>query len=157
MLAGALSPYELASALSYFLTDGPPDAVLLQAAAQNMLSTTEQVACAGRPHPGVARRPREPGGRDDRLLRLTDDRDHPIDAPTFPAFNEGVRNSMYRETEEFLKDKLWMGKVGDLLTTRIGKNQHDAGAVLRRAEPARARRSTRTSSPSSCRRSGPGS
>src|SRR5690606_17743142 len=41
--AGPLSPYELASALSYFLTDGPPDAALLSAAASNELSTKEQI------------------------------------------------------------------------------------------------------------------
>ncbi len=121
MLAGALSPYELASAISYFLTDGPPDAMLLQAAAQNMLSTTEQV----RAH--VDRVLASPAGRANlegammSYFRLTTIETIQIDAPTFPAFNEGVRNSMYRETEEFIKDNLWMGKVSDLLTTRMGK------------------------------------
>jgi hypothetical protein len=38
---GPLTPYELASQLSYFVTDGPPDDQLLAAAAQNMLSTPE--------------------------------------------------------------------------------------------------------------------
>ena len=40
---GPLTPYELASQLSYFVTDGPPDEQLLAAAAGNMLSTPEQI------------------------------------------------------------------------------------------------------------------
>jgi hypothetical protein len=121
MMPGALSPYELASAISYFLTDGPPDAMLLQAAAQNMLSTTEQV----RAH--VDRILMLPAGRANlegammSYFRLTTIETIQVDGPTFPAFNEGVRNSMYRETEEFIKDNLWMGKVTDLLTTRRGR------------------------------------
>ncbi|MDX2022684.1 MAG: DUF1592 domain-containing protein [Deltaproteobacteria bacterium] len=39
----ALSSYEIASALSYGLTDGPPDAELLQAAANNKLASAEDV------------------------------------------------------------------------------------------------------------------
>jgi hypothetical protein len=121
MTAGALSPYELASAISYFLTDAPPDGMLLQAASQNMLSTTDQV----RAH--VDRILATPAGRANlegammSYFRLTTIETIQIDAPTFPAFNEGVRNSMYRETEEFIKDNLWMGKVTDLLTTRRGR------------------------------------
>ena len=121
MLAGALSPYELASAISYFLTDAPPDAMLLQAASQNMLSTTDQV----RSH--VDRILASPAGRANlegammSYFRLTTIETIQIDAPTFPAFNEGVRNSMYRETEEFIKDTLWAGKVTDLLTSRMGR------------------------------------
>ena len=38
-----LTPYELASNLSYFLTDSTPDAVLLQAAAEDRLSTPEDL------------------------------------------------------------------------------------------------------------------
>jgi hypothetical protein len=39
-----LTPYETASALSYFITGGPPDATLLQAAAVNALATGDQRA-----------------------------------------------------------------------------------------------------------------
>ena len=41
--AGPLTPYELASAISFFLTDGPPDAELLAAAVSNRLATPDQV------------------------------------------------------------------------------------------------------------------
>jgi hypothetical protein len=40
----ALAPYEMASALSYFLTDNMPDTELLAAAAKGELSTTAQIA-----------------------------------------------------------------------------------------------------------------
>jgi Protein of unknown function (DUF1592)/Protein of unknown function (DUF1588)/Protein of unknown function (DUF1595)/Protein of unknown function (DUF1585)/Protein of unknown function (DUF1587) len=40
----ALTPYELASELSYFLTDGPPDTQLRDAAANNRLNTPEDIA-----------------------------------------------------------------------------------------------------------------
>ena len=38
-----LTPFEKASALSYFLTDGPPDAELLAAARAGALETTAQL------------------------------------------------------------------------------------------------------------------
>jgi hypothetical protein len=41
-----LDPYEVASAISYALTDGPPDAMLMAAAAQGALATPAQI----RPH-----------------------------------------------------------------------------------------------------------
>jgi hypothetical protein len=43
-----LTPYEVASALSYTYTGGPPDAPLMQAAAANQLSTPEQIEAAAR-------------------------------------------------------------------------------------------------------------
>jgi hypothetical protein len=39
----SLKPFEVASQLSYLLTDGPPDAALLEAARNNALSTPEQL------------------------------------------------------------------------------------------------------------------
>ena len=113
-----LSGYEVASAVSYFLLNGPPDAGLLAAAAAGKLqddaSITEQV---------------------DRLLQLDSvkqnltavmgayyglkDLDGAIKDPVvFPDFNSGVRNSMYTETQLFIDDTLWHGKVADLMTSR---------------------------------------
>ena len=40
---GRLTPYELATAISLFLTDGPPDAELLAAAASNALSMPDEI------------------------------------------------------------------------------------------------------------------
>jgi hypothetical protein len=114
-----LTPYELASQLSYFLTDGPPDAELLAAAAQNELSTATDVAL-----------------HVDRLLALPQTRQNlqdtvlaafgiarvksvVIDGLPPDQFNAGVANSMFRESQLFVNDVLWNGgKVSDLATSR---------------------------------------
>jgi hypothetical protein len=116
---GPLTPYELASQLSYFLTDAPPDADLLGAAAQNLLTTPEQITA-----------------HVDRLLALPTTRANlqdtvlsafgiarvksvVIDGLPQEAFNNGVANSMFRETQLFINNVLWNGGVvSDLATSR---------------------------------------
>jgi hypothetical protein len=41
-----------------------------------------------------------------------------IDTNVFTTWNEGLRNSMEHETDLFLQDMLWNGKVNDLLTSK---------------------------------------
>jgi hypothetical protein len=110
--AGPLTGYEVASGLSYFLTDDLPDATLLEAAAQGRLST-----------------PAEIGVQVDRLLQTDATRKNLHGAMmsyfSYPqletvkiddqAFTDGVRNSMYHEAELFLQNTLWTGKVTDIL------------------------------------------
>lgn len=116
---GPLTPYELASQLSFFLTDGPPDAALLTAAAQNQLATEEQI-----------------GVQVDRILALPATKANlqntvfasfgiarvlsvVIDGLPPEAFNSGVANSMFRESQLFINNVLWNGgKVSDLATSR---------------------------------------
>ncbi len=115
---GPLSPYELASQLSYFLTDGPPDELLLAAARDGALSAPEQI-----------------GAHVDRLLELEETRINlqsavfasmgignvrsvVIDQGKVPEFTGGVANSMYREAELFINDTLWNGTVPELLSSR---------------------------------------
>jgi hypothetical protein len=116
---GPLTPYELASQLSFFLTDGPPDAALLAAAAQNQLATEEQI-----------------GAQVDRILALPATKTNlqntvfasfgiarvlsvVIDGLPPDAFNSGVANSMFRESQLFINNVLWNGgKVSDLATSR---------------------------------------
>src|SRR5207237_629839 len=43
-----LTPYEIASALSYTFTGGPPSAALLQAAAAGTLTTADEIEAAAR-------------------------------------------------------------------------------------------------------------
>jgi hypothetical protein len=116
---GTISPYELASELSYFLTDGPPDAELLTAAATNQLDPT-----AIRTH---ARRILEKQAARANIeaamigyFQLTSVPSVIINADTIPGFNltTGIKNSMYREAEEFFRNTLWQGTVGDLVTSR---------------------------------------
>jgi hypothetical protein len=113
-----LTPHEIASELSYFLMDGPPDQPLLAAAAAGGLKTPEEIAT-----------------HVDRLLALPATRTNlqdamysyfsyseldaiTIDPVAVPEFTVGLRNAMGREAEEFLKSTLWTGTVADLLTSR---------------------------------------
>jgi hypothetical protein len=116
---GPLTPFELASQLSYFLTDGPPDAPLLGAAAQNKLTTEAEI-----------------GAHVDRLLALPATKANlqdtifssfgisrvlavVIDGLPAEAFNSGVAASMFRESQLFINNVLWSGgKVSDLATSR---------------------------------------
>lgn len=116
--AGAVTPYELASELSYFLTDGPPDAALLSAAASNALSTPAQVAAQ------VDRILATPAARTNLhaamfgYFAIPNIESVVIDTNVFTTWNDGLRNSMERESDLFLQDVLWNGKVADLLTSR---------------------------------------
>jgi len=115
---GPLTPYELASQLSYFVTDGPPDDQLLMAAAQNQLATSEQIA------PHVDRMLASPAARTNlqaavlasigisKVLTVV------IDPMKVPEFNAGVAASMFHETELLINNILWNGKVPELVTTR---------------------------------------
>jgi hypothetical protein len=116
---GPITQYELASQLSYFLTDGPPDADLLQAASQNALATPEQI-----------------GAHVDRLLALPATKANlqdtvvasfgiarvksvVVDGLPPELFNTVVRNSMFRESQLLINNLLWTGGlVSDLATTR---------------------------------------
>lgn len=117
---GPLTPYELASQLSYFLTDSAPDADLLSAAAQNKLSSEAEI-----------------GAQVDRILALPATKANlqntvfasfgiarvlavVIDGLPPDAFNSGVANSMFRESQLFINNLLWSGgsKVSDLATSR---------------------------------------
>jgi hypothetical protein len=117
--AGPLTPFELASQLSYFLTDAPPDADLLAAAAQNKLATDAEISA-----------------QVDRILALPATKNNlvymvfaaygiarvqsvVIDNLPPETFNVGVANSMFRESQLFINNVLWNGgKVSDLATSR---------------------------------------
>ena len=121
--AGPLTPYELAISISYFLSDGPPDAALLSAAQQRKLST-----------------PAEIGAHVDRILTMPAARKNlegalfsyfqldnlgtvKIDDATFTSGTQakpysGVRESAYHEVELLLANTLWSGPLTGLLTGR---------------------------------------
>jgi hypothetical protein len=121
---GPLTAYELASELSYFLTDGPPDPELLAAAASNQLTDPSSGKETIRAHA--------------RRLLATDAAKANIEAAMISYFQltavpgavipdgtvqgiqvtSGLKNSMLREAEEFLKHTLWQGGLGDLVTSR---------------------------------------
>lgn len=116
--AVTLAPFEVASQLSYFLQNGPPDAPLVEAAKAGSLATPEGI-----------------GAQVDRLLGATatvenlnqvmaayyglGEIDGTVKDPMlFPQFVGGIKDSMYTETDTFLRKTLWQGKVNDLLTSK---------------------------------------
>jgi len=112
---GALTPSEMASQLSYFLTDDVPDQPLLDAAAQGKLATAADI-----------------GAQVDRILVTDAARKNLHGAMmsyfAYPqlesvkiddtAFTDGVRRSMYHEAEFFLQNTLWTGKLTDILLSK---------------------------------------
>ncbi len=114
---GAMGQFEVASMLSYFLTDDSPDAALLDAAAQGKLGTAADV-----------------GAHVDRILQTPAAKDNLQGAMmsylAYPnletqiiqddAFTGDMRRSMYREAELFLTSTLWSGTLNDMLTSRKG-------------------------------------
>lgn len=116
--AGPLSPYEMASQLSYFLTDAPPDAELLAAAASGALNTREQL------EPHVTRLLQSDATRLNLETALFAYFGVPmldsvvVDPMKAPDFTQGLRNAMYREAQLFFGDVLWARPLSDLLTSR---------------------------------------
>ncbi|MFO7180945.1 MAG: DUF1592 domain-containing protein, partial [Pseudomonadota bacterium] len=115
---GPLAPYEMASQLSYFLTDGPPDAELLEAARNDALGTREQL------EPHVARLLASEATRVNLQTALFAYFGIPmldtvvVDPAKAPDFTAGLRNAMYREAQLFLNDTLWNRPLTDVLTSR---------------------------------------
>jgi hypothetical protein len=115
---GKLGPYEMASMLSYFITDGPPDDLLLGAAESGALA--DAALLRGQ----VERLLATPAARLNLQQAMFAYFAIPaldsviIDPARAPDFDDGIRNSMYRESELFINDTLWNGKLADLLTSR---------------------------------------
>ena len=114
--AGPLSPYEMASQLSYFIGDAPPDVPLLDAARQQKLaSSTDIDAQATRLLASdVAKTNLEQAmfayfGATNVLG---------IVIPDLPEFTVGLKNSMYQESVLFMNNTLWGARVADLVTSR---------------------------------------
>jgi len=121
--AGPLTPYELASSLSYFLSDAPPDAELLTAAAQNKLSASADITAQ------VDRLLATPAARKNlesalfSYFQVDNLATVKIDDPAFTSGTQakpytGVRESAYHEVELFLANTLWSGPLTGLLTSK---------------------------------------
>jgi len=116
-----LTPYETASSISYLVTGGPPDAALLDAAAQGQLATPEQRsahfarlfasgnATAGASRARVVRIVKEWLGTD-RLV------DTAKDSTVYGSY-AGLKTAMTNETGDFVQHLLdtKTGTVGELL------------------------------------------
>jgi hypothetical protein len=116
---GPLSAYELASELSYFLADSPPDQELLSAAASNQLTKDAIRTHARR----ILATPAAKSNIEAAMIsyfQLTSVPGVVIEDGTVEGLQvtSGLKNSMLREGEEFLKNILWQGSLGDLVTSR---------------------------------------
>jgi hypothetical protein len=115
---GRLEPAEIASQVSYFLQDGPPDADLLAAAASGGLATEAGV------RQQIDRLLATPAVRDNlkqvmlAYFQVGNIYADVKDPALYPEYTSGLKNSMYTENERFVADVLWNGKVSDLLTSR---------------------------------------
>jgi hypothetical protein len=117
---GPLEPHELASALSLFLTDAPPDSELLAAASANRLATRDDVRTQ------AARLLATPAARSN-LERALIQYFSLSNAPTVILNPEatpgltvtaGLQASVFHEGELFLRNRLWSGALDQLLTSR---------------------------------------
>jgi hypothetical protein len=117
---GPLTPYELATAISLFLTDRPPDADLLAAAASNQLGTPSAVRAQ------ATRILATPEARENleyaliRYFNLTNAPTVILNPEATPGLSVtgGLQASIFREGELFLKNLLWSEPLGALLTSR---------------------------------------
>jgi hypothetical protein len=118
-----LTPYEVASELSYVYTGGPPTPELLQLAAANRLATADQVEMAARTLVlGPDGKPKTAfrnlvAGFAEQWLRLSPLENLKKNATAFPAFAPEVQRALAEETRRFLSAVLFddKGKVSDLL------------------------------------------
>ncbi|MEZ4408104.1 MAG: DUF1592 domain-containing protein [Polyangiales bacterium] len=115
-----LTPWEVATELSYLLTGTMPDAALFAAARANALATPEQLTAQ------VRRLLATPGARESlrRFVRQWLDVDRlatvPKDPATFADFTPAVRASMAGEFDRFIDATLLRpgARLPDLFTTR---------------------------------------
>src|SRR5262249_33868857 len=117
--SATLGSYELASELSYFLTNGPPDATLTSAAASGKLNTADGVASE------VDRILKMPGTTENltQVVEAFYELGHVNtayavkDPSLFPEWTSDLAASMFGESDKFLRNTLWQGKLTDLVTS----------------------------------------
>ncbi|HYP98925.1 MAG TPA: DUF1592 domain-containing protein [Polyangiaceae bacterium] len=116
-----LSQFELASRLSYLAWGSGPDDALLNVAAQNGLSTKDQVAAKARELLAAPKARGAIGSFFDqwastRRLSITTK-----NTTTFPAFSTQLRDAMAMELPAFVNDVLWNGdgRLSTLLTAPV--------------------------------------
>jgi hypothetical protein len=115
---GSLSGHERAVALSYWLTDAPPDADLTGAAERGELASTAQREAQAR------RLLARPEARSTVMRMFSEWLDHRAvasqrkDAKLYPEFTTALAGELAREADQFLEHVLWTGdgKLSTMLT-----------------------------------------
>jgi hypothetical protein len=126
-----LTPYEMASRLSYFLWDSMPDAALFAAADANQLSTQDEIATQAR---RLLQSPNAHGAIQQFFLEWLTINELPTvskDATTYPAFTSTLHSSMQNETLAFLNWVMWTSdhKLPTLLTSPVSFVNSELAAV----------------------------
>jgi hypothetical protein len=123
-----LTPYELASAVSFALLDSSPDAALFAAARDGTLAEPQILAAQ------VTRLMALPAVRANLMKKVSyylDFETLPFvqkDATAYPAF-AALQSTLYQSSQMFLDDIMWSGHFGDLFSSRtIYANQAMAAA-----------------------------
>jgi hypothetical protein len=98
-----LTDLELASALSYMMMDGPPDAELLELAKKNQLQTGDNLGKQAMRLYANARAPEAMFSFVQQWLEIEDFTKKPKDMTTFPAFTADVAKDLEEETRTFVK------------------------------------------------------
>jgi hypothetical protein len=113
-----LTSYEVASELSFMLADTIPDDTLLAAAKAGTLNGADQIVAQVNRLLGTSRvqqnltRVMLANFAVGSLFGTTKD------TKLFPAYTTGLETSMFTETQMFLDNVLWHGKVADILSSR---------------------------------------
>jgi hypothetical protein len=112
-----LTPWELASRLSYLLWGSLPDEPLMAAAEAGQLATAPQVLEQARRMVKDPRAGAMVTAFSDEWLRLEELADLDKEAAVFPAFTPELRGPLRAETEALIDDVLWKGdgKLSTLL------------------------------------------
>jgi hypothetical protein len=119
-----LTPYEVASQLSFTFTGGPPDAELLQLAASNRLGTADQIEAAARGLIFDAAGGVKPAFREvvlrfaDQWLGLATLSNLKKDDMAFPDFTSQIQDALGEETKRFISAVVFeqRGTLSTLLT-----------------------------------------
>jgi hypothetical protein len=107
--ATELSPYEVASRLSFLVWGSIPDDTLLDAAEKGQLKTREQIAAQAR---RLLDDPRSRPAVEEfyaQWLDLEATQKTAKSADVYPEFDDALRGSMVEETRRFVADVLWQG------------------------------------------------
>lgn len=127
-----MSPYEMASALSYLIVGSPPDTSLLQSAAANALSTPDQIGEHARRLLADPRAVPQLRGFVTDWLQLSALDKLGKDATAYPAFTPALKTAIQAEAGAFIGDWLSGGQgatVKSLLTARYSFADKELGAL----------------------------
>ena len=116
----ALTPYEMASELAFFLTDAPPDEELLDAASRGELSTPDEIGAHALRLVATAATRANFEAAMTSYFGLASVVNVVIDPESVSGVevNTGLLNSMAHETDLFFENTLWTGALEDLLVSR---------------------------------------